>query len=118
MGISQTACCENPRNARRRLCQEPCTEHSDYRNNVALNSGHYEALKTTLQRVIWWWAGSVAVGDKLTRTTHLNANGQKVAKGAPFIVGGYECEVSGRRYFAAARDRVRCRCTFVGVIAE
>lgn len=80
----------------------------------ALNAGRSEAFKALteedpeleLERV---W---LATDDHRTRSTHVAADGQRVALGAPFIVGGFELAFPGDPS-GPPQEVIQCRCTML-----
>ncbi len=67
-----------------------------------------EELGETYEKV---WLATL---DHRTRDTHFVADGQRVAFGMPFIVGGFPGMVPGDPELPAS-ERIQCRCTFLVV---
>lgn len=80
----------------------------------ALNAGRSEAFKAMaeedpdleLERV---W---LATDDHRTRSTHVEADGQRVPLGSPFIVGGFELAFPGDPS-GPPQEVIQCRCTML-----
>lgn len=80
----------------------------------ALNAGRSEAFRALSEQEpdqplerIW-----LATDDSRTRDTHQAADGQRVALGQPFIVGGFELAFPGDPS-GPPQEVIQCRCTML-----
>jgi len=82
----------------------------------ALNAGRVDSFQAVAEELSPDELGAgfeqmwLATEDKRTRKTHREADGQRVALGAPFTVGGHDLAYPGDPD-GPAREVIQCRCT-------
>jgi HK97 family phage portal protein len=80
---------------------------------VLANKGHLAAYEQTNVVAEKEWLTSI---DDRTRDAHIFANGQRVPKDAPFLVGGESLQAPG--IGGSASNVVNCRCTVAPIVDE